>query len=133
VACYGDGTGLHPLRARTFAVVCACRVLALTQLGRLTGVCVFSFFMFCVVCQHFLSASSFEELDRDAQSKKMSYVFRKYDNTNSGFITQEQLGLLAKELGVELTAAELREACVGLDTNRNGLIEFDELVTFWTG
>ena len=45
---------------------------------------------------------------------------------------QAKLALLARDLGVELDDAELREAAVGLDTNRNGLIEFEELVAYWT-
>ena len=40
---------------------------------------------------------------------------------------------MAHDLGVDLEETELREACVGLDTNRNGLIEFEELTAYWCG
>lgn len=89
--------------------------------------------MFSLLENFFLTAASMGELDTDAQFTKLRYAFDKLDKDKRGYITVGQLGELAESVGTVLEPAELTEACIGLDTSKNGRIEFDELQAFWLG
>ena len=44
---------------------------------------------------------------------------------------QSELRILASALGTPLSEPELSEAQIALDTNGDGRVDFEELVTFW--
>lgn len=56
----------------------------------------------------------------------VSPAFAKFDKDNSGAIDKEELGLLSKELGTELTEDQLNAALVDLDMNKDGVIDLKE-------
>lgn len=58
-------------------------------------------------------------------------AFAKYDQDDSGSIDAVELGALLEDLGVTPTEERLREAFERFDTDKNGLITFDEFEDWW--
>jgi hypothetical protein len=59
-------------------------------------------------------------------ANEVRVAFDKYDADGSGAIDKEELALLSKELGNELTDEELEKALKDLDLNGDGVIDFKE-------
>ena len=56
-------------------------------------------------------------------------VFDTWDSNQDGAIQKEQLGSLVKACGMNPSESELNDLVADLDTNKNGVIEFDEFLS----
>ena len=62
---------------------------------------------------------------------KLRQIFRDLDKDNSGYLDREEIALLAKRSGVELTDAQLDEALTVMDKDGDGIVDFPEFMSWW--
>ena len=67
-----------------------------------------------------------EELDI-----QMKAAFAAFDVNNSGSLDAGEIGAVAKQLGKDLTSAELAQMMRDLDTDSSGEVSLSEFATFW--
>lgn len=68
----------------------------------------------------------------DKEAGDVAYVFTTYDTNDDNKLELSELKNLCNQLGKELTEPELKEALRILDTSKNGYVEFNEFVAWWT-
>lgn len=73
-----------------------------------------------------------EEGAKDFHSA-LTAVFRKYDENGDGTISTEELRAVLGRVAPELTAKELDLLFTQMDTNRDGVIQYEEFVSFVEG
>ena len=61
--------------------------------------------------------------------QELKEAFDRFDNHKRGKITYDQFENGLKDLGLELSKAEVRELLRETDTNRDGTVDFNEFVT----
>lgn len=69
----------------------------------------------------------------EAEAVRIAKVFIKYDRDGNGRLDPGELRALTRDLGQELSEAEVAVAMKYLDEDDNGTIEFNELVAWVTG
>ena len=62
----------------------------------------------------------------NAQISELRYAFNRMDVNKDGFVTKKELRRLFRELGQEVKEEVIDEMIAIADTNRDGLIDFDE-------
>lgn len=62
----------------------------------------------------------------------MLFICFEFPLAQPNLCPQDLLGKLCQLLGTPLFPDELEEAAVALDTNNDGLLQFDEIYAFWT-
>ncbi|KXZ48789.1 hypothetical protein GPECTOR_25g373 [Gonium pectorale] len=68
----------------------------------------------------------------EAEAGEIAYVFSTYDLNDDYRLELSEVKRLCSELGKELNDEEAREAVRILDTSKNGYVELDEFVAWWT-
>lgn len=68
----------------------------------------------------------------DKEASDVAYVFADYDINDDNRLELSELGSLCSSLGKDLPEPELKEAMRILDTSKNGYVEFNEFVAWWT-
>merc|ERR1719498_36021 len=66
------------------------------------------------------------------EKERLQQIFNKYDKDSSGSIDLKELQLMIKDLGGNMTDAEISEAMMQLDKDNNGTCDFQEFVQFWS-
>ncbi|KAJ8460469.1 hypothetical protein OPV22_033395 [Ensete ventricosum] len=64
---------------------------------------------------------------QDEQLKQLRDIFNRFDMDGDGSITHLELAALLRSLGLKPTGDQIHALLSGMDANRNGSIEFDEL------
>ncbi|XP_077242909.1 putative calcium-binding protein CML11 [Tasmannia lanceolata] len=64
----------------------------------------------------------------DDQISELREIFRSFDRNNDGSLTELELGLLLRSVGLKPSTDQLDALIQKADTNSNGLIEFSEFV-----
>jgi len=64
----------------------------------------------------------------EAQIADFRDVFAVFDKDNSGSITADELGAVMKQLGLAPSDTELQDLINEADTNKDGVINFDEFL-----
>ena len=59
-------------------------------------------------------------------------AWKRYDRDGNGTIDTSELALMLEDLGVEVTEERVREAFASVDTNRDGIITYEEFSVWWT-
>ncbi|CAG9465197.1 unnamed protein product [Pedinophyceae sp. YPF-701] len=67
-----------------------------------------------------------------ADAESIARVFVRYDKNSDLRLEVAELAVLAKELGHDMGREETETAIRVLDKNKNGYVEFDEFVQWWT-
>lgn len=65
------------------------------------------------------------------EKKRVESIFRMFDTDSSGDIDAKELQQLAFQLGETLTTEEAEEALRHIDTNKDGIISFDDFYAWW--
>ena len=65
-------------------------------------------------------------------TREIRETFDHFDRNGNGTIEVGELARLLEALGASLSAEELAAGLEALDTNRNGLVDFDEFVAWWS-
>ncbi|KAK9181210.1 hypothetical protein WN944_024347 [Citrus x changshan-huyou] len=68
------------------------------------------------------------ETVQSEQLKQLKDIFMRFDMDSDGSLTQLELAALLRALGLKPTGDQLHVLLVDMDSNGNGLVEFDELV-----
>jgi len=63
------------------------------------------------------------------QLVEMNRAFKQFDRDGDGHIEPKEMRTVMKELGLEITEEKAKKLIAGVDTDGNGMIEFDEFVT----
>ena len=63
------------------------------------------------------------------QVEQLRDIFMRFDMDSDGSLTQLELAALLRSLGIKPTGDQLQALLTNMDTNGNGSVEFDELVT----
>ncbi|KAF9625802.1 hypothetical protein IFM89_027134 [Coptis chinensis] len=62
------------------------------------------------------------------QLKQLKDIFSRFDMDSDGSLTQLELAALLRSLGLKPTGDQLHVLLSNMDSNGNGLVEFEELV-----
>ena len=62
---------------------------------------------------------------------KVKLLFQEIDEDNSGTLELEELSMLTKSLGQELSPRELKVAMAAMDKDSSGEVDFDEFYVWW--
>ncbi|KAJ7392220.1 Plastin-3 [Desmophyllum pertusum] len=62
---------------------------------------------------------------------ELEVCYKEYDLDGNGRLKLEELGDLMKDLGEEMPSYKLREIAEEFDTNKNGIIEFNEFLEIY--
>jgi calmodulin len=68
----------------------------------------------------------------DQEIQDFQLAFQLFDINHDGTITTSELGTALRNLGQNPTEAELQQVILELDRDKNGTIEFDELMELIT-
>lgn len=68
------------------------------------------------------------ETIQSEQLKQLKDIFMRFDMDSDGSLTQLELAALLRALGLKPTGDQLHILLADMDSNGNGLVEFDELV-----
>ncbi|KAH9772065.1 putative calcium-binding protein CML16 [Citrus sinensis] len=68
------------------------------------------------------------ETVQSEQLKQLKDIFMRFDMDSDGSLTQLELAALLRALGLKPTGDQLHILLADMDSNGNGLVEFDELV-----
>eukprot|EP00746_Dinoflagellata_sp_MGD_P054469 gnl/MRDRNA2_/MRDRNA2_238572_c0_seq1.p1 gnl/MRDRNA2_/MRDRNA2_238572_c0~~gnl/MRDRNA2_/MRDRNA2_238572_c0_seq1.p1 ORF type:complete len:292 (-),score=62.73 gnl/MRDRNA2_/MRDRNA2_238572_c0_seq1:12-887(-) len=63
--------------------------------------------------------------------ERLQEVFKTYDKDKSGSIDLTELHDMCNELGAKITKEQAQDLMTELDTDGNGIIDFEEFVNFW--
>ncbi|XP_050224432.1 probable calcium-binding protein CML16 [Mercurialis annua] len=63
------------------------------------------------------------------QIKQLKDIFMRFDMDSDGSLTQLELAALLRSLGLKPTGDQLQALLSNMDSNGNGYVEFDELVS----
>ena len=66
------------------------------------------------------------------QIAEVREIFSHYDTDGNGVIDVSEFGSLMDALDAELTEEQVKVGLEALDSNKNGTIEFDEFIVWWT-
>ncbi|KAJ3695315.1 hypothetical protein LUZ60_000692 [Juncus effusus] len=66
---------------------------------------------------------------RGDQLKQLRDIFRRFDMDGDGSLTQLELAALLRSIGLKPTGDELHALLSIMDSNNNGMIEFEELAS----
>lgn len=69
--------------------------------------------------------------DEQKMRKKIRTLFQEIDEDKSGDLDREEFAQLSRDMGADLTAAELDEAMREIDTDGDGRVDFEEFQTWW--
>jgi hypothetical protein len=58
-------------------------------------------------------------------------VFQNFDKSGDGFIDVDEMELMCKELGVDVTHADFTDTLRALDVNHDGKISYEEFTNWW--
>lgn len=64
-------------------------------------------------------------------SDLLKKVFNNFDKSGDGFIDINEIEVLCRELGMDVTRSEYKETIKGLDVNKDGKISFEEFIDWW--
>lgn len=85
--------------------------------------------------QHDISSKELRAL-REAQHGQVATSFYEFDADESGYLEAGEVGAFCKKLGLLLTEAEVAQALSEMessrDSTRDGRVDFDEFVAWWT-
>jgi hypothetical protein len=85
------------------------------------------------VAHQYLDARPLGALPPEQQVVKIRREFEKLDADGNGYCDQTELKTLADALGTPLTAEELAEAFIALNTAGDARVTLDELIIYWLG
>lgn len=68
--------------------------------------------------------------ERHTEEFVLREVFRQFDRDNNGVLSKNELANLLKKINLIVDEKYLEALIIKLDTNKNGVIEFEELVSF---
>merc|ERR1712140_161666 len=88
----------------------------------------FSFSMFCQVAARFMI-----EDDEEQMKEELKEAFRIYDKENQGFITNEILKEILREIDSTLTEEDLEGIIEEVDEDGSGTMDFDEFQEMMMG
>merc|ERR1712045_462919 len=88
----------------------------------------FSFIMFCQVAAKFMI-----EDDEEQMKEELKEAFRLYDKEGQGFITNEVLKEILREIDNTLTEEDLDGIVEEVDEDGSGTMDFDEFVEMVMG
>merc|ERR1712223_1933408 len=88
----------------------------------------FSFSMFCQVAARFMI-----EDDEEQMKEELKEAFRIYDKENQGFITNEVLKEILREIDPTLTEDDLEGIIEEVDEDASGTMDFDEFQEMMMG
>merc|ERR1712027_239387 len=88
----------------------------------------FSFMMFCSVAAKFMI-----EDDEEQMKEELKEAFRLYDKEGQGFITNEVLKEILREIDNTLTEEDLDGIVEEVDEDGSGTMDFDEFVEMMMG
>merc|ERR1719228_2872737 len=88
----------------------------------------FSFFMFCQVAAKFMI-----EDDEEQMKEELKEAFRIYDKESQGFITNDILKEILREIDATLTEEDLDHIIEEVDEDGSGTMDFDEFVEMMMG
>merc|ERR1711936_863348 len=88
----------------------------------------FSFSMFCQVAAKFMI-----EDDEEQMKEELKEAFRIYDKENQGFITNEILKEILREIDSTLTEEDLEGIIEEVDEDGSGTMDFDEFQEMMMG
>ncbi|XP_039042430.1 probable calcium-binding protein CML15 [Hibiscus syriacus] len=63
------------------------------------------------------------------QLRELEEIFARFDMDSEGSLTELELPALLRSLGVKLSGDQIRVLLASMDSNGNGAVEFDELVS----
>ncbi|XP_021910411.1 probable calcium-binding protein CML16 [Carica papaya] len=63
------------------------------------------------------------------QLAQLKHIFTRFDMDSDGSLTQLELGALLRSLGIKPTGDQLHLLLANIDSNGNGSVEFDELIS----
>lgn len=115
---------------------CYVGVLAIGRFPSILTTVVGCFILLCGVIAVISGGHASMKLSKLKSSMKdkggLKKAFSKYDVDASGGLSSTEFANLAKDLGSELKHAELEAAILTMDKDRNGVIDFDEFMGWWT-
>merc|ERR1712241_1147698 len=88
----------------------------------------FTFSMFCQVAAKFMI-----EDDEEQMKEELKEAFRIYDKENQGFITNEILKEILREIDTTLTEDDLDNIIDEVDEDGSGTLDFDEFQEMMMG
>merc|ERR1739840_22135 len=88
----------------------------------------FSFMMFCAVAAKFMI-----EDDEEQMKEELKEAFRLYDKESQGFITNEVLKEILREIDSTLTENDLDNIIEEVDEDGSGTMDFDEFQEMMMG
>ncbi|KAJ7362123.1 hypothetical protein OS493_013214 [Desmophyllum pertusum] len=81
--------------------------------------------------QEFISmAKHFEGCGRDDMEQNLRQAFRVFDRDGNGYISVDELRYVVTTFGEVLTNEEAEELIAMFDTNKDGLLEYEEFVSW---
>lgn len=72
-----------------------------------------------------------QQSDEQKMRKKIRTLFNEIDDDGSGDLDRDEFAQLSKDMGADLTSAELDEAIREIDTDGDGLVDFEEFQSWW--
>merc|ERR1719334_3032928 len=88
----------------------------------------FSFIQFCQVAAKFML-----EDDEEQMKEELKEAFRIYDKESQGFITNDILKEILREIDTTLTEEDLDHIIEEVDEDGSGTMDFDEFVEMMMG
>lgn len=68
----------------------------------------------------------------ESSKEAIRQVFKAFDKDGSGSLDMNEISLVAKELGHEISAQELKLIFADIDSNKDNKISFDEFFVWWS-
>lgn len=72
------------------------------------------------------------EQPSDDERREIEEIFKHFDHDQNGTMEARELAKLLTTLGGDDAADELDAALDALDANQNGVIDFEEFLTWWS-
>lgn len=72
-----------------------------------------------------------QQSDEQKMRKKIRTLFQEIDEDGSGYLDRDEFAQLSKDMGADLTDAELDEAMREMDADGDGRVDFEEFQAWW--